>query len=323
MTSLNDVQEDEVGFAREDVLFASGDGRCAAWLYRPRGSGPPPVIVMAHGFAATRDLRLGAYAERFAAAGYAVLVFDYRHFGASPGEPRQLLSIGRQHEDWRCALAYARRLDGVDGGRVIAWGSSLAGGHVLHTAAADHDLAAVVVQVPHVSGPASAWSMGARHLLRLTAVAIDDVSRMLTRRTPRYIPAAGDLGTLAVMVAANGMEMLYRLAEEDPGAVGDERERIERENRVAARVLVRMPLYSPGRDARGITAPTLVQIASQDALTPPAVARRAAAGIPDVEIKTYDCGHFDPYLEPHFNDIVTAQLAFLARTVPVAGSRRA
>jgi hypothetical protein len=31
----------------------------------------------------TRDLGLHVYAERFAAAGMAVLVFDYRHFGAS------------------------------------------------------------------------------------------------------------------------------------------------------------------------------------------------------------------------------------------------
>ena len=46
---------------------------------------------MAHGFSGVREQRLDAYAERFAQAGLAVLVFDYRHFGASGGEPRQLL----------------------------------------------------------------------------------------------------------------------------------------------------------------------------------------------------------------------------------------
>ena len=59
----------------------------------PEGAGPHPCVVMAHGFSAVREQRLDAYAERFAAAGLAVLVFDYRHFGASQGEPRQLLSI--------------------------------------------------------------------------------------------------------------------------------------------------------------------------------------------------------------------------------------
>ena len=48
------------------------------------------------------------------AAGYAALVFDYRHLGDSGGEPRQLIDIGRQHDDWRAAIAYARGLDGVD-----------------------------------------------------------------------------------------------------------------------------------------------------------------------------------------------------------------
>ena len=39
---------------------------------------------MAHGFAAIRALRLAAYAERFAEAGYAVMVFDYRGWVTVP-----------------------------------------------------------------------------------------------------------------------------------------------------------------------------------------------------------------------------------------------
>ena len=63
---------------------------------------------MGHGLSAVRDQRLPAYAERFAQAGLAALLFDYRHFGASAGEPRQLMDIQRQLEDWRTAVAYAR-----------------------------------------------------------------------------------------------------------------------------------------------------------------------------------------------------------------------
>ena len=68
---------------RLDVTFNSAGTDCAAWLYRPDGEGPHPLVVMAHGFSATRELRLDAYAERFCAAGLGALVFDYRHFGAS------------------------------------------------------------------------------------------------------------------------------------------------------------------------------------------------------------------------------------------------
>ena len=70
-------------------------------------------VVLGHGWSGTREQRLDAYAERFAQAGFAALVFDYRHFGASEGEPRQLLDIRRQQEDSAAALAYARTLTGV------------------------------------------------------------------------------------------------------------------------------------------------------------------------------------------------------------------
>ena len=151
---------------RSDVTFSVGRDSCAAWLYRPANVERPPVIVMAHGFGAIRTLRLDAYAQCFADAGYAVLVFDYRHFGDSTGQPRELLSLSRQQQDWRAAIAYARTLPGIDTGRVIAWGSSLSGGHVLHTAARDHNLAAVIAQVTEntrvVYGTAAAAGLPAR-----------------------------------------------------------------------------------------------------------------------------------------------------------------
>ena len=69
---------------RTDITFRSGDDKCAGWLYRPEGfEGPRPLMVMAHGFSGTKEMRLPAYAERFCEAGIGVLLFDYRHFGAS------------------------------------------------------------------------------------------------------------------------------------------------------------------------------------------------------------------------------------------------
>jgi pimeloyl-ACP methyl ester carboxylesterase len=93
-------------YVRYDTRFLSKGTRCAAWLYRPDGVENPPIVVLAHGFGAFRDLRLDAYASRFAQAGYAALVFDYRSWGASDGEPRRVLDIGAQHADWRAAVAY-------------------------------------------------------------------------------------------------------------------------------------------------------------------------------------------------------------------------
>ncbi|WP_231980993.1 MULTISPECIES: alpha/beta fold hydrolase [unclassified Mycobacterium] len=103
---------------------------------------------MGHGGSATKRLGLPAYAEKFTAAGLAVLAFDYRHFGASGGEPRQVIDVDEQRDDYRAAVRYARGRDDIDPRRVALWGTSLSGGHVLAVAADDPDVAAVGVASP-------------------------------------------------------------------------------------------------------------------------------------------------------------------------------
>ena len=67
---------------RHDLTFPSAGAACAAWLYPATNAGhETPIVVIAHGLSGTRRDRLGAFAERFAAAGFAALVFDHRGFG--------------------------------------------------------------------------------------------------------------------------------------------------------------------------------------------------------------------------------------------------
>ena len=77
------------------------------WHYVPDGGKPAPCIVMAHGFSAVKEMYLDRFAEVFAAAGLAALVFDNRNFGASDGEPRQEIDPWRQVRDYRDAITYA------------------------------------------------------------------------------------------------------------------------------------------------------------------------------------------------------------------------
>lgn len=294
---------------REDAEFVSHGVRCSAWVYRPESSAgepatPAPAIVMAHGFGCIRDLRLPAYAERFRDAGFVVVVFDYRHFGASDGQPRQLLDIGRQLDDWRSALAYTRSLPGVDPDRVIAWGTSFSGGHVLTLAGTGERLAGVVAQVPHVSGPAAVRATGLGAVRRLAPAILDDLWRSLRRRGPRYVPLVGRPGDTAVMTSPDADPAVDRLA----AASGLRRSDFPDD--VAARILARIGFYSPMRHARRITCPVLVQIATEDAITPAATARAAAERMPLGRYLEYPCEHFDPYVEPHFERIVADQLDF-------------
>src|SRR3954453_14950271 len=154
----------------EDLTFPSGEDTCAAWLYRPYGAaGAVPCVVMAHGFTATRGDRLPPYPDRFAAAGLAVLLFDYRHFGDSTGMPRQLLDIGRQQADYHAAVAFARTVEGIDAQRIGLFGTSFSGGHVDAVAAQDPSIAAVVSQCPFADGLAALRVVPPRGALRATA----------------------------------------------------------------------------------------------------------------------------------------------------------
>ena len=270
---------------------------------------------MAHGFGSPRALRLYAYAERFAAAGYAAVVFDYRGFGDSEGEPRQLLDISMQHDDWKAALSFARSLPGIDADKIVAWGTSFGGGHVLTVAGRGEALAAVIAQVPHVSGPAA---------VRATGLACLAEDRPLRHpRSDQRVPESGtpctchssarpgDLGIMTTPDALPGLEQLIVDSDLAPDAYRQD---------VAARIGLKIGLYSPERVVSKITCPTLIQIARNDAITPCAVAERAARRIPHATVRIYDCSHFDPYVEPAFTGIIADQLAFLRDNVPLPQS---
>ncbi len=290
---------------RKDIEFESAGQRCRGWLYRGRCDGKAPVVILAHGFCGVKDLRLDAYAERFAEAGYHALVFDYRHFGTSEGEPRQLLDIAKQHDDWRAALRFARALSDADTEKIVLWGTSFSGGHVLQVAVEEGGVAAVISQVPHLSGPASAMAAGLVQNIRLGIASVRDNLHRLLGMNPYYVPAMGRPGELAAMTAPGEYEASRKLFPE-AGRFNET---------VAARIFLNLSQYSPGRLAAKLTVPWLVQAATNDSTTPSRVAEKAAKKAPKGELIVYNLGHFDVYVQPDFERTVADQLDFLKRHV--------
>ncbi|MBN2078785.1 MAG: alpha/beta hydrolase [Spirochaetes bacterium] len=290
-----------------DIHFISDGETCRGWFYPTGKKSRGPCVVLAHGFGGTKELRLDAYAERFAAEGYRAMVFDYRHFGGSDGAPRQILDIAKQHRDWEAAIAHARSLPGVDPGRIVLWGTSFSGGHVAAMAARDGAIAGVISQVPHLNGPATALAAGLVRNLRLGLASSRDLLRRLRGREPYYVPIVGEPGSLAAMSAPGDLEGVMKLV--PPGHVYDDR--------VAARIFLSIAGYSPGNLAPGITVPWLVQVALRDLTTPVEPARKAAKRAPRGEFIAYDCGHFDVYVPPAFELTVSDQINFLRRHVRV------
>jgi dienelactone hydrolase len=290
---------------RLDVDFESGADRCAAWLYLPEGAAAPPVIVMAHGLGAVREMRLDAYAERFAAAGYACLVFDYRHFGASGGEPRQLLDIDRQLADWRAALAYVRTREEIDRSRIVVWGTSFGGGHAILTAADDGEVAAAVAQCPFTDGFASALTNGPRTSLKVTALALRDTVGSLAGRPPAMVAIAGPPGSAALMSAPDAESGYHALMPDG----------LAFRNEVAARVALAISRHRPGRQAARVRCPILFCICEGDSVAPAKATKRHARNAPRGEIQLYPEGHFEIYIGTAFERVVADQLAFLGRHV--------
>ncbi|UHJ55123.1 alpha/beta fold hydrolase [Mycolicibacterium fortuitum] len=168
---------------------------------------------MCQGFGGTQDTpAVRAAAEAFAAAGFHALTFDYRSFGESGGRPRQVVSIQGQLADVAAAVACARGLDGVDPARIVLWGTSLGGGHVVTAAARDPEIAAVIAQIPFNGFPRRVEGRSTRSTLRLLAVMAEDWWRGTVHRTPRYIKAVGTQGELAVMTGAGAQRAVAGMA---------------------------------------------------------------------------------------------------------------
>lgn len=302
-------------FNTEKVGFRSEEEICDACLYRPSVPAPYPCLIMAHGFAAIREMRLDAFAERFAAAGLAVLVFDFRHLGRSEGHPRGLVDIRRQHEDYRSAIAYARTVEGVDPERIALWGTSFSGAHTLAIAAEDHRVAAAVMQNPHVDGP-STWlagirSLGVRNTLTMFAAVGRDQLRAMSGGEPYRLPIVGPPGSAAVFTTPDAEPGYYALLPPDPPW----------DNTVPARILPRVLAYRLLGKARKVRCPLMVCVCDHDVVTPARPAVRVAHRAPRGELKRYAIGHFDLYDGEVFQRVTEDQIDFFRRHLLDAGAR--
>ncbi|MFD1936580.1 MULTISPECIES: alpha/beta hydrolase [Nonomuraea] len=290
---------------RSEVSFTAAGVRCAGYLYLPADPGPAPCVVLCHGFSGTMD-RLFDYAERFAAAGFAALVFDYRGFGESDGEPRQLPDIDGQLVDVGAAVAFARGHERVDPDRVLLWGNSLGGAHAITVAAGDPRIAAVVAQIPFNGFPKKVEGRSTGDTLRLLGAIIWDTIRGKLGLRPYYIPMVGNPGELAVTATPEADRHIETLT-------GGQTSTLWR-NSVAPRGLLTMMRYRPAGPAARLTCPLLVCVAAEDRETPLETTRELAERAPRGELRSYPGTHFTFYTDPRFRDRVVAdQIDFYRR----------
>lgn len=285
---------------RGDIEFPSGQGSCTAWVYRPGAarSRPGPCVVMGHGFSLTRHDGLAAYAEPLAAAGATVLVFDHRHLGDSPGEPRQRFRKPAQLEDWRAAVTAARALDGVDPAQIVLWGFSFGGGHAVETAAADGRIAAVIAVAPFLDG-----------LARVLATPLRTVAWILPRaladRVGRHnlIPVTGQPGSKAAMPfpgEADGFAAVVA-----PGSPW--------RNEISPGVFLTVALHRPVAKAKRVTCPLWVSVGGRDITVSGKAIERLAARAPQAELHRYPYDHWQFCQADAPGHLAADQIDFLRR----------
>ena len=132
---------------RTDISFPASDGvSIVGHLYRPAGATPgtvTPAVAVCGPISAVKEEVVPHYAERLAAAGYTVVTFDPRGFGASSG-PRGLHKPERIVDDYHAAVRYLFSHAGVDNDRVAALGVCMGGGYAVSLGAREKRLKAVI-----------------------------------------------------------------------------------------------------------------------------------------------------------------------------------
>lgn len=311
-----DMANDNVAVREPPVCeleFSSNGDICRALHYPPAGNSletatGTPCVVLAHGFGGTRSAGLAAYAEAFSASGLHAFTFDYRHFGTSGGQPRQLISIKRQIADWHAAIAAARSLPGVDPDRIVLWGVSFSGGHVLRVAARDHRIGAVIAQFPMLDGLAALLNIrryaGYGQVFRLLHAGLTDLASILLRRSPVMLPIVAAPGQLAAMSTADAEPGYLSIASDDW------------QNAICARIALTVPWYRPGFELRRMQCPVYIQIAVQDSILPPASLERfIPRGESRVSVDRYPLKHFDAFAGEGFDNCIADQLSYLMDTL--------
>jgi len=277
---------------RQDVNFPGNDGvTLHGWLFVPEGAREErrPAITMAHGYAGVKEHGIEPFARAFADAGFVVLLHDHRNFGASGGEPRADVDPWRQIADWRKAISFLEARPEVDPARLGLWGTSYAGGHAIVLGATDRRLAAVVTQVPTISG----FEQGLRRIPPDGVAAIervfDEDERAQLRGEPprRQLIVSDDPRVTASYRSKDAID--FYLQPIPPGIWNNE-------VTVQSTRLARM--YEPGAWAARVSpTPILYIVAMNDVITVTDLALAAyERALEPKQLVTIRGSHFDPYL---------------------------
>ena len=292
---------------RTDVAFTVGGAEVRGWFYAPQDeSGPLPCVVLCHGLNGTKDMRLEQYALKFTEIGWAALAIDYRHYGESGGEPRQIYHAKKQIEDQRAAVEYVRQRSDIDPDKIVLWGTSASGLYGICTAAEDHRISGVIAQCATLDHKADSKPhldrLGYGFFFRVFVHGQRDKARSRFNLAPHVIPAYSSNGEIALVSAPGLVEGISRLAESSSHF----------RNEVCARSLLVPHPPDPIAAAENVSCPVLILVCERDEIVSADSHVRVADALKEkADVRSYPIGHFDVYFGEHFERAVKDMTEFL------------
>lgn len=285
-----------------EITFNSKGVLCEAALFMPQGE-PIATVLCAPGFGALWQFGNSSAITAFQKAGYKVVAFNYRGFGDSEGLPRQFINPSEQLNDWLAAIDYVQSLESVSK-KIILWGSSLSGGHVLSAAARANSVSAVIAQVPHCSSRSAMQGTNKMKMLATVMHAlIDKLGSIVGIR--HHIAIVGDEQDGTCGLSYPGWKKAYL------NIVDDE---LNWQNAIPASSLLTAGNYNPIDTAEQIRCPVFMTYADKDRGILMSDVEATAAKISQCELWKFSGDHFDCYDNGKVNrQCIDKQLAFLSK----------
>ncbi|MEB3766469.1 alpha/beta hydrolase [Acinetobacter sp. MD2] len=290
-------------YTQKIIQFNSVGETLAADLYVPQTDEQPPVIIMANGFACERCFSLPDVAAELASNGFAVVLFDYRGFAESTGEPRELVSPSHHLTDWRNVIQQVRTWQHVDLTRLFLWGVSFSGGHVLTLAAELTGIRAIIAVVPHVDGLASAMRYPTKYFFSALKLSLQDLWHLKTGQPPVRIPVVSKDG-VACLAGEDNYHAFMQTVPASSNWSGA----------VPARIMLDINRYRPITTAHKVKCPVLLLAAENDRLIPFQSIQKTVKKLANVQFFYFPMTHFDPVNKnsPFFTQVMQHQIDFLS-----------
>ncbi|KAG1766330.1 Alpha/Beta hydrolase protein [Suillus placidus] len=277
------------------------------WYYQPAGNGPYPVVIAGPGLTVTKDAGLAAFGEHWAQdAGWASLILDYRGFGDSEGEPRNVADFESHLQDYQSVIFWARsRPQDFVADKIVVMGSATSGLQVAELVVNDSALAGGMAHCPMLDAKATITSASPN--LRLLFWAGVDYARKTLGLSPIFIRAVGEPGELAFMNSPSSLPGFTSMFAQGSTPFSDA------PNLIAPRFVIDALGVRPGLRLKDIRCPMLVVMAEEDDLIPASLTRSIVDNADGrVQLVVVPCGHFEVMKGGKgFEANLTAQVKFL------------